>query len=150
MKETPFKLVEGSWGECQQECATIRRRVFVVEQAVPERDEWDGLDEGATHFLIYSAGQPVACSRLVALSSSSICTSAKITRMAVLPPHRRKGLGRTLLLAMIKRAQESGCQQVVLDAQVQARTFYTKEGFKVVGHSFMDAGIEHVKMIKQL
>jgi predicted GNAT family N-acyltransferase len=39
---------------------------------------------------------------------------------------------------------------VTLSAQIHARGFYERAGFHVVGEPFMDAGIPHRKMVKDL
>lgn len=148
-----YQLLEAPWSECESVCTDIRRQVFIVEQAVPESEEWDGLDQEAAHFVVYELGgkHAVACARLVALPSATATSGiTKVTRMAVLRSHRGRGLGRALLQAMLRKARGNGAESVVLDAQIQALGFYAKEGFMAEGKPFMDAGIEHIKMIKQL
>lgn len=148
-----YSLTEASWRTCKDQSSAIRRQVFIVEQGVPESDEWDGLDDSAEHFLIYrnDSRKAVACARLLRLTSPvTASNSVKITRMAVLPSYRGLGLGRALLQAMLDKARGHNCSTVALDAQMQAQEFYAKEGFLAVGKPFMDAGIKHLKMIKHL
>lgn len=158
MDTAEFELIDSAWDECQHACAAIRRQVFIIEQGVPEEEEWDNQDECATHFLAYAVHprKAVACARLMALPAPTTPTNTtptktmKVTRMAVLAPYRGKGLGSALLQRMIKLAQESGGRYVALDAQLHAQSFYAKAGFEATGSPFMDAGIKHIKMIREL
>lgn len=117
----------------------IRTAVFVVEQKVPEHLELDGEDEAARHFLARSeAGADIGCARLL--------PSGQIGRMAVLPPHRRCGVGALLLRAAVAEAQARGCPRCFLHAQIDAEAFYRRAGFIAQGETFMDAGIMHIEM----
>lgn len=130
------------WADAQATLKHIRRAVFVIEQQVPEEDEWDDQDATAEHFLAVdtASGQ--------ALGTARFLTSGKITRMAVLQPHRGQKIGSQLLVAVLRHAACAGFQQVYLDAQISAIGFYEKFGFVRQGEVFWDAGIEHVRMTK--
>ncbi|MCR6652337.1 MAG: GNAT family N-acetyltransferase [Cellvibrionaceae bacterium] len=130
------------WADAQAALKHIRREVFVVEQQVPEEDEWDDQDATAEHFLAVdtSSGQ--------ALGTARFLPSGKVTRMAVLQPHRSQKIGSQLLAAVLRHAARAGFQQVYLDAQISAIGFYEKFGFIREGEVFWDAGIEHVRMTK--
>jgi predicted GNAT family N-acyltransferase len=144
-----FVIEQAPWNECEQACSAIRHQVFIVEQAVPEHEEWDGLDADARHFLVTRRDnqEHVACARLLTLQSDGI---AKITRMAVLAPYRNQGIGRALLQTMIIQATKYGFKKLVLDAQLHALEFYALEGFQAIGNVFIDAGIEHRKMFREV
>ena len=117
----------------------IRTAVFVVEQKVPEHLELDGEDEAARHFLAQSeAGADIGCARLL--------PSGQIGRMAVLPAHRRCGVGALLLRAAVAEAKALGCPRCFLHAQIDAEAFYRRSGFIAQGEAFMDAGIMHIEM----
>ena len=63
--------------------------------------------------------------------------------MAVHAAHRRRGVGRRLMQAVLARAAELGHRQVVLAAQLQAVAFYESLGFQAYGELFYDAGLPH-------
>jgi predicted GNAT family N-acyltransferase len=107
------------------------------------------LDADASHFIVTrrNTQEVVACARLLTVTPGE---TAKITRMAVLAPFRKQGIGRGLLQAMITKATERQFKKLVLDAQVRALGFYAQAGFQAVGDVFMDAGIEHRKMVRGL
>lgn len=119
----------------------IRRRVFQDEQGVPAEEEFDADDDRAIHVLATIGGEPVGTGRLVFHP-----TYAKIGRMAVLKQHRRCGVGRALMEALISAAAEHHCTHLVLHAQVQAMPFYNALSFHVVGDEFEEAGIPHRRM----
>ena len=76
--------------------------------------------------------------------------AGKIGRMAVLKSRRRHGVGSALLERMISIARQANLTEVVLDAQVYALPFYANFDFQAYGNEFMDAGIAHRKMRRQL
>ena len=137
-----FTLVETDWTRDARRLGAVRRRVFVDEQGVPERLEWDAHDAVATHWLALADGVPVGCARLL--------PDGQIGRMAVLPAWRGRGIGRALLGAALAAAQARGHQTVRLSAQLHAAAFYARAGFVVSGDVYEEAGIPHVAMLKTL
>jgi len=121
----------------------VRRRVFIDEQGVPESLEWDDADARAIHLLAETRqGQPVGTARLL--------PDGQIGRMAVLPPFRRRGIGRALLQAALDAARQSGLTEVWLHAQTHALPFYRHAGFHPEGPEFTEAGIPHRRMRRSL
>ncbi len=129
-----------------QTCLGLRHRVFVVEQGVPVDEEQDHLDATATHLLARDAIDPVGTARIVFEAQS-----AKIGRVCVLERARGQGLGVDLIRRAVEiAASAAGVQKVMLGAQIQALSFYEKLGFVAVGPVYMDAGIEHRDMVRNL
>jgi len=73
-----------------------------------------------------------------------------IGRMAVLKNYRQQGIGSKILLALLDIAQQQNISKVFLHAQVTAILFYERHGFVCDSEQFMDAGIPHKSMIKEL
>lgn len=122
---------------------TVREEVFVGEQGVTPELEWDGLDAEAIHVLARAAdGTPIGTARLLA--------DGHIGRMAVRAPWRGRGVGRALLGELIAIARERSLPRVFLGAQTHAVGFYERQGFIVYGEPFMDAGIPHRHMAREL
>ncbi len=140
---------EAEWQAAQD----IRRRVFVEEQACPPEEEWDAWDEpearGVTchHLLGLVDGRPVAVARWrpVELGGER---AAKLERFAVLPEARGHGLGRTIIAATIRDAEAAGFETFVLHAQAHLEDLYAGFGFERTGSVFEEAGILHVKMVR--
>lgn len=119
---------------------TIRETVFIREQRVPVELEWDEFDPNCLHLLaIDLAGNPIGTARLL--------PGGVIGRMAVLKEWRHRDVGSTLLLRLLEEAWQRKIQHVTLNAQLPAKGFYGKFGFRIAGKEFMDAGIPHVRMI---
>lgn len=120
----------------------IRHEVFVQEQKVDPEEEWDEQDAIATHFLVSDAeGTPVATGRLQA--------NGKVGRMAVLKAFRGQGVGQLLLATIVTHAEQQGFMRLYLNAQAYAEGFYRKLGFVAEGEPFMEAGIEHIMMVRE-
>lgn len=129
------------WRVDQAAIRAIRHAVFVVEQGIPAELEWDGLDPDCRHVLACTAsGTAVATGRLTA--------EGRIGRMAVLPPWRHRGVGRALLVQLMRLAGSRGLSAVFLHAQRDAAGFYRRAGFQESGAPFEVAGIDHVKMTR--
>ncbi|MFL5373770.1 MAG: GNAT family N-acetyltransferase, partial [Myxococcales bacterium] len=127
-------------------CLSLRWTVFVEEQGVPPSMEVDEHDQkGAVHAIATWNGVPAATGRFVLDGEGE----AKIGRMAVVDDVRGRGIGRALLAFLEEQARARGAKKLLLWAQVQARPFYEKAGYRVVSDKpFDDAGIPHVAMEK--
>jgi len=119
--------------------------VFQEEQGIDPELEFDGLDHAATHLLAYVDGHPVGTARMRSIGKKTI----KIERLAVLPEARRKGIGKQLTQKALDFAKEHHYQTAILNSQVYIKSLYEKLGFRQVGEVFDEAGIPHIKMIKE-
>jgi len=136
------------WPQDTAALRMLRRRVFIEEQSVPETLEWDGRDAECHHAIAELVdGTPLGTGRLLPAGADG---RAQIGRMAVLPEYRNRGIGRRLLLVLLDAAQARGDAAVHLHAQLDAMTFYTREGFVAEGDIFVEAGIEHRSMCLSL
>lgn len=131
-----------TWGADRPLLQEVRRKVFVVEQQVPEEEEWDEDDLVAVHVLATRNREPVGTGRLT--------PAGKIGRMAVLSEVRSRGVGRRILDLLVREASHRGMIQLQLNAQVQAIPFYEKAGFTAEGSVFLEAGIPHRRMHRTL
>ena len=121
----------------------VRETVFIKEQNVPVELEWDDADHTALHVIAKTNnGDAIATARLL--------ENGHIGRMAVLEAFRFKGIGTRMLNTLLEKARESGFYQVFLNAQTSAVGFYQKSGFNPEGDEFLDAGIPHYRMVKEL
>jgi predicted GNAT family N-acyltransferase len=122
----------------------IRQRVFVNEQGVPEAIVHEDAERSAYYFVaIDEEGNALGTARW-----RKTAQGVKLERFAVLPVHRNKGLGADLLrsiLVDIKSKFGSGVL-VYLNAQLEAITLYTDQGFLPVGQTFIEADITHQRM----
>lgn len=126
----------------------IRKKVFVEEQGVSldlEFDEFDRLDGPCEHILVYYNEQPVGTGRLRVVDGLG-----KLERICVLKPYRKFGLGKMIIEALEELSKEKGLSQVKLHGQTQAEGFYEKLGYQTSSNIFMEDGIPHILMVKEL
>ena len=124
-------------------CLRLRWTVFVEEQNVPpslEVDEHDAAD--AVHALALLDRVPAGAGRFVFVDPGLV----RIGRMAVVDDARGKGAGTALLQFLETEAQRRGATRFTLNAQLSARRFYERAGYRAVGAVFDDAGIPHIRM----
>jgi predicted GNAT family N-acyltransferase len=123
----------------------LRHAVFVDEQRVPISDEVDGRDDEALQVVAVRDDRVIGTCRALVEGRH-----AKLGRMAVERDARRGGIGSLLLAEAERAAREHGATLVSLAAQVDAQPFYAAHGYRAVGPTFDDAGIDHVRMEKPL
>ncbi|WP_031516931.1 GNAT family N-acetyltransferase [Desulfofalx alkaliphila] len=126
----------------------IRKEVFVKEQGVPleaEFDQYDSLNEFCEHILVCYEEQAVGTGRVRWVDGLG-----KLERICILKPYRKLGLGKTIIKALEEIAVEKGIFQVKLHSQTQAKGFYSKLGYRTSSGVFMEDGIPHIVMTKEL
>jgi predicted GNAT family N-acyltransferase len=120
----------------------LRHEVFVVGQDVPEELERDDLDAVSDHAVALVDGVVVGTGRLL--------PDGTIGRMAVSASARGQGIGAAVLGVLEQRARERGLAAVELHAQVHALGFYDRYGYVPYTEVYLEAGIEHRSMRKEL
>lgn len=125
----------------------IRLAVFVEEQGVPledEFDQFDVLEDSCQHILVYHEGEAVGTGRI-----RYVDDYAKLERICMLKQYRKYGLGSVIISSLEEIAKQTGKNKYKLHAQVQAKGFYEKLGYKGVSDEFEEDGIPHLIMEKQ-
>ncbi len=141
--DSAFRIEAIDYADGIDDLRAVREPVFVQEQQVPIELEWDELDPLCVHVIARdAAGTPIGTGRLT--------PEHKIGRMAVLPEWRGRGVGDALLLALIDEAAQRRWPELHLHSQASAVGFYVKHGFVPYGERFMEAGIEHQSMRRQI
>ena len=145
--QTVTTLETGHWNTLKDKTQPVRTQVFVQEQGIDAKEEWDTADADAVHAVITNRfGHPLGTARLLEKSSGV----AQIGRMAVVRVMRGSGLGGQLFNALVNIAKARGDKEVLLHAQTSAQAFYAREGFVPVGEPFDEVGIAHIEMRKVL
>jgi predicted GNAT family N-acyltransferase len=132
-----FELVLSDWFSDRDQLQAIRRKVFIIEQKIPEAEEFDDADENSSHVLALSEKRD-------AVGTGRIEATGKIARLAVVAEYRGRGVGTAILERLIEEARNRGYERVFLHAQIQALGFYKKFGFVSDEKVFTEAGIPHV------
>jgi len=140
-------LSVGDWQALGADARAIRHAVFAAEQGIAADLVSDEADTTAVHVVAHNRfGVPVASGRLLQAAPGV----AQVGRMAALAAVRGAGLGRAVLGALLHSARERGDREVVLNAQTAAVPFYQRAGFARVGEGFIEAGVPHIEMRRNL
>ena len=119
----------------------IRDVVFAVEQECDEPDV-DGVDLRADCTHLWIADGPTVQAYLRTYVADGV---RKIGRVATLREFRGQGLASLLMHDTIARW---GDQELRLGAQAYLEDWYGIFGFVTTGPHFMEAGIDHVPMVR--
>jgi predicted GNAT family N-acyltransferase len=123
----------------------VRFAVFVDEQQIPRELEMDDRDKVCTHWLATNErGDTVGTVRL------DVDAGGKVGRLAVLARERGRGVGRALMERVHEHARAAGLVSVWCHAQASAARFYTRLGYRTASEPFEEAGIEHLRMEREL
>ena len=128
-----------------EDAFTVRKIVFVEEQNVPLEEEIDQFEDEATHFVMYQEDAPAAAGRFRVVDGYG-----KVERICVMKEARKTGAGKAMMNAIESYALAQGLRKLKLNAQTQAIPFYAGLGYEVVSEEFLDAGIPHRTMIKEV
>ncbi|MDE6276118.1 MAG: GNAT family N-acetyltransferase [Clostridia bacterium] len=122
-----------------KEAREIRVKVFVEEQGFQE--EFDSVDDYATHILAFDDGRAIATCRYFYQDGYYL-----IGRIAVVKEYRGVGLGGKLLEFAKEQIEKSGGKEIRIHAQKRAEGFYQKQGYTSFGDMDYDEGCEHIWM----
>ena len=117
----------------------LRREVFIVEQNVPEDEEFDAYDLAATHVVAIADGEVCGTLRIIHDPEH-----IKIGRVVVAIPARGKGVASAMIAHAI--GLQKPASRFYLTAQVDKTALYGKFGFVAFGDIFDDGGMPHIAM----
>ena len=129
----------------RQECE-LRHQVLRVPLGLSLYAEDLSREGGQLHFGLFDGGVLVACVIAVAVAP----TAVKLRQMAVAAGHQRQGHGRTLVGRLEEHLARRGYVHCTLHARLSAEAFYQKLGYVRRGREFIEVGIPHVCMEKDL
>lgn len=121
----------------------IRKTVFMEEQGFC--DEFDETDNCAWHILMVIDGRAVATARFFQSEKGW-----QVGRVAVLKEFRKQGIGEEVMIAAEKKVRELGGKEISLSAQVRAKGFYEKIGYRCCGDVYYDEHCPHIFMKKEI
>jgi len=127
-----------------EECRLIRTKVFIQEQEVDERDEFDDFESESVHYVMRLDGKAIGTARWRKTENGT-----KLERFAVLKNYRGKKYGDKMLQRVIDDAKIDS-SLLYLHAQLTAVPFYERRGFVKIGEQFEECAIWHYKMILDL
>lgn len=126
-----------------EKARSLRKKVFVDEQNIDINIEQDEKDQEAYHLVLIDQDFTIGVGRILLNGDVGI-----LGRIAIDKSFRGQGYGELLLLKLIDRAKnEFGMKSIEIHAQKDVIDFYEKFGFVEVGKRYIEADIEHQKMI---
>lgn len=124
----------------------LRNEVFYVEQHCDDAD-LDDKDQQSLHLTVYEGDILAAYTRL--LPPGLAYPEMSLGRVAVSASYRGHGLGRLLMEKAIgELVRHYGNEPIKISAQRYLEQFYGTLGFKTTSDVYMEAGIEHIKMLR--
>ena len=128
------------------EILRVRSQIFILEQNMHCQD-MDGIDFEARHFFLEENGKVLAYLRAFYTDDSK--SVVKIGR--VLSITHGVGLGADIMKRAIADIKiNMKCQKLCLNSQKSAIGFYEKLGFKTVSDEFLEEGVIHLKMQREI
>ncbi len=124
----------------------IRVQVLEAEQGFPHDVNIDGLDPSAIHLLILDDNVPVATARLTVSAEGE----GKIARIAVLPSHRGRGLGKRLIRRLESLARRNGLHTLYVEPHAHLEPFFRRLGYEKVPGSVTLGGYGLIRVMKRL
>lgn len=130
------------------EILKLRTEVFVVEQNCPYQDE-DDKDQSAIHIMGWDGKILVAYARI--FPAGAYFRNASIGRVITKPGYRGTGLGHELMVASICAVNDKFSEyKIEISAQAHLEKFYERHLFEQVSGSYLEDGIPHIRMIRDL
>ena len=126
----------------------LRQDVFFVEEKIIYPDI-DATDEDCIHVFATTEkdGKTITVS-YARVYFDPLEQHVKVGRVATAAAYRGQGIGGEVMRRCCEVAQSRfSDSEVWLDAQLHAVDFYRSLGFQVVSDVFMEAGIEHIRMM---
>jgi len=131
------------WEQDSAAIRSVRNTVFSDEQGISEALDFDGRDHECVHVLAQiNEGEAIGTARML--------PDGHVGRIAVHKKWRGRSVGTRLVEFLTDVARDRRFAEIHLHSQAQAAEFYSRLGFEARGETFMEAGIEHVLMVRIL
>ena len=126
----------------------LRSEVFVVVQDCVYQD-LDNKDQISVHIFIKKKNEIVAYTRI--FKSGDYYKNPSIGRVVVSKKNRGKELGKKIMISSIEYIKKNlKCDKIELSAQKYLDKFYKDLGFYKIGEDYLEDGIPHQRMIKEI
>ena len=126
----------------------IRSEVFVVEQDCVYQDI-DNKDQNAIHLYYKENDQIVAYTRI--FKAGDYYENPCIGRVVVSKKNRGNDLGKKIMIDSMEYIKQNiKGEKIELSAQKYLDKFYKDLGFYKIGEDYLEDGIPHQRMIKEI
>ncbi|MGL4373254.1 MAG: GNAT family N-acetyltransferase [Turicibacter sp.] len=126
----------------------LRNEVFVVEQTCIYSDT-DDIDQKCLHVFLEENDKIFAYARVIPKQVKF--EEASLGRVIVAPEVRKEGYGKILIEKALQCIEEQwGKVNIRIEAQAHLTKFYGEFGFCCISDVFLDDGIPHVIMLRDV
>ncbi len=128
MKPNAISIKQVRTPDDLRQAQRIREIVLETEQGFPHEINVDGQDPSAMHVLVLDRGEPVGTARVTKRSEKE----GMLARIALLPSHRGKGLGKRMLRHLEAMAKHAGLQTIYVEPHAHLGPFFRSLGYETV------------------
>jgi predicted GNAT family N-acyltransferase len=152
--EYAIEVVPADDDQAMNAVQEIRRRVFSIEQGVPDLRVLDPDDARSLNAIAWLYPSPDDDDQRLPVGTGRLTPSpfrggtALIAWVATLPEYRGQRIGHQVMRFLLRASDAAGATQVALAAQVPAEHFYRRLGFITDGPRYDVRGIPHVRMVR--
>ncbi len=129
------------------ESCQLREEVLMSPIGITFHEGIAAQDAESDHFAAFLEGVMVG---VVLLSPTAQPGQSRLRQMAVRPDAQGMGVGRKLVESAEEWARRQAIREIRLHARVSAIGFYERLGYRLCGDVFMEVGLEHRLMTKEL
>jgi len=124
----------------------LRERILRIPLGLKFSESDLALDKDEMLFALFKHYEPVACLQVRKINDRQV----KLRQMAVDQNYQKQGLGKTLMQKVENHLKKLDIKSIELNARQTAIGFYQKLGYRIVSGKFIEVGISHYKMMKNL
>ena len=128
MNIADFRVEPADYHADMDDLRSVRKALFVLESKESEDSVFDDLDPQSRHFIARD-------NQHHAIGIGRLTPNYTIDLMGVLQAWRGKGVGKSLLLALLDKARKLGWTEAKLNATADVVGFYEKFGFAKTGET---------------
>lgn len=121
----------------------LRNTILLRPIGIPD-NAWEMNDDKAWHFVAIENDNLLGCVILVPIDSKK--EKVQLMQMAVDTNLQGKGIGKLLVIELLKFCKREGIKEVTCHSREYANEFYRKLGFEIYDEPFEEAGIRHNHM----
>lgn len=125
---------------------TLRHEVLRRPLGFAPGSELFAFERDCLHLVALVAGRLVGC----VLFHPESPSTGRLLQMAVAPDRQRKGIGEGLVRTMEAELAARGFHSIHLHAREKAVPFYRRLGYRAFGEPYLELGIRHVNMRREL
>jgi GNAT superfamily N-acetyltransferase len=108
-----------------QEMADVLHKTIGRRQVL---EDHFAIDSPLRQYAVFDAGKPIGWARSIVTGNSTW-----VSNVHVIPSHRRRGIGRSILARMLRDDRKHGSRQSVLTASHTGAMLYPTVGYELIG-----------------